>query len=97
MYEIKPPSEQRWIFIFTDNFDEPDEFVILVKAYSDKLNGKIIKVSDMMQYAIDNDKLKLIFQWDDCFGITVVVPKSTSLDTAYETLSELCKELNEKS
>lgn len=93
MFKVQPPDKERWIFIFTDDIDEPDEFIVLVKAYRDKLNGKIIEVSDMMQYKIDNDELGLIFQWDDCFGITVVVPESTELDVAYAVLTRLCKSL----
>ena len=33
------------------------------------------------------------FQWDDCFGITVIVPKSTDLDKAYNTLKDLCENI----
>ena len=44
-----------------------------------------------MQYKIDNDELGLIFQWDDCFGITVIVPQSTDLDKAYTTMKSLCE------
>lgn len=94
MFKVHPPDKDRWIFIFTDDIDEPDEFIVLVKAYRDILNGKIIEVSDMMQYKIDNDELGLIFQWDDCFGITVVVPDKTDLIKAYNALIELCESLN---
>lgn len=93
MFKVQPPDKERWIFIISDNIDKPDEFIALVKAYRDKLNGKIIEISDMMQYKIDNDELGLIFQWDDCFGITVVVPKPTELDTAYAVLKRLCMSL----
>ena len=81
------------MIIFSDNIDEPDEFVVLVKAYSNMVHGKITKYSDFMQYRIDHDELELIFQWDDCFGITVIVPQSTDLNRAYSTLKSLCKTL----
>ena len=93
MFKVNPPDKERWIFISQDNldFDEPDGFITLLKLYRDKLQGKITKVSDDMQYKIDNDELGLIFQWDSCFGITVVVPESTDLDKAYDTLKRLCE------
>ncbi|WP_278961833.1 hypothetical protein [Ruminococcus bicirculans (ex Wegman et al. 2014)] len=77
MYEVRWPNKERWIFIFCDYPGEPDEFVVLLKAYRDMVHGKIRAISDSMQYKVDNDELGLIFQWDDCFGITVIVPKST--------------------
>ena len=80
MYEVRWPNKERWIFIFCDYPGEPDEFVVLLKAYRDMVHGKIRAISDSMQYKVDNDELGLIFQWDDCFGITVIVPKSTDLD-----------------
>ncbi|MBQ4310448.1 MAG: hypothetical protein II773_02525, partial [Oscillospiraceae bacterium] len=63
----------------------------LVKAYSNMVHGKITGSSELMRYKIDNDELGLIFQWDDCFGITVVVPQSTDLNRAYITLKSLCE------
>lgn len=89
--KVDPPDKERLIFIFSDNFDEPDEFVTLVKSYRDKLQGEIIKVSDNMQYKINNDDLDLLFQWDPCFGITVVVPESADLDQAFNTLKSICE------
>lgn len=94
MYEIQPPTKERWIYIFTDDFDDPDDFIVLLKAYRDKLKGRIIEVSEMIQYKIDNDELGLIFQWDSCFGITVAVPYSTDLSKAYNTLADICMYLN---
>lgn len=91
VYRVNPPDKERWIFIFSDYPDEPDEFVALVKAYSNMVHGKITEVSESMQYKIDNDELGLIFQWDDCFGITVIAPQFTDLDRAYETLKRLCE------
>ncbi len=95
MYCVRPPDKERWIFIFTNKIDEPDEFVTLVKEYRNNLNGSVQKVSDMMQYKIDNDEPGLLFQWDYCFGITVVVPDSTDLEKAYTVLRKLCASLND--
>ena len=93
MYEVRWPNKERWIFIFCAYPGEPDEFVVLLKAYRDMVHGKIRAISDSMQYKVDNDELGLIFQWDDCFGITVIVPKSTDLDKAYNTLKDLCENI----
>jgi|GEM_PF-161139 len=87
MYEVRWPNKERWIFIFCDYPGEPDEFVMLLKAYRDMVHGKIRAISDSMH------ELGLIFQWDDCFGITVIVPKSTDLDKAYNTLKGLCESI----
>lgn len=93
MYEVRWPDKERWIFIFCDYPGEPDEFVALLKAYRDMVHGKIREISDLTQYKVDNDELGLIFQWDDCFGITVIVPKSTDLGKAYNTLKGLCESI----
>lgn len=91
MFKVNPPDRERWIFISSDDYDEPDEFITLLKSYRDKLQGEIMEVSDMMQYKISNDELNLVFQWDSCFGITVVVPQSTDLNKAYDTLKKICE------
>lgn len=93
MYEVRWPNKERWIFIFCDYPGEPDEFVVLLKAYRDMVHGKIREIPDLTQYKVDNDELGLIFQWDDCFGITVIVPKSTDLGKAYNTLKGLCESI----
>ena len=95
MYKLNLVSKERWIFISgKDSVDEPNEFNKLVKEYQSHLSGTIKVVSDKMQYAIDNDPLKLIFQWDSCFGITVVVPMETDITNAENVISELCERLN---
>lgn len=96
MYSVNLPTKERWVYISFDEQDceEPDSFVRLIKAYADKLSGKIVAVPEEMQYRIDNDASGLLFQWDSCFGITVVVPDGTDLTKAYNTLTELCESLN---
>jgi len=97
MYKLELTSAERWIYITGErSFDEPGEFVELVKEYQAHLSGTIKAVSDEMQYIVDNDPLKLIFQWDSCFGITVIVPTETVIATAEKALSELCERLNNK-
>lgn len=96
MYRINLPTKERWIYISFDKWDmeEPDSFIKLVKAYENQLGGKIVKGSEDMQYKIDNDPLGLVFQWDGCFGNTVVVPNTSNLMKAYNTLLNLCESLN---
>ena len=97
MYKLNSVSNDRWIFISgQDSFDEPDVFIELVKEYQSHLSGTIKAVSDKMQYAIDNDPLKFIFQWDSCFGITVIVPTETDIANAENVIRELCERLNQQ-
>ena len=90
MYRLESISKERWIFISCDSFDEPDEFVALVKEYQEQLRGKLIAVSDATQYSIMNDPLELIFQWDTLFGITVIVPLKTDITIAKNAMQCLC-------
>lgn len=95
MYRMGLTSSERWIFIFgDDSYDESDEFIALVKEYQSQLGGKITAVSDETQYRITNDPLKLIFQWDSLFGITVIVPFTTDITMAQNAMRHLCDRLN---
>lgn len=97
MLYVSSISADRWIWIAgEDSFDEPSEFVEFVKEYQAHLSGEIYKVSNDMQYGIDNDPLNLIFQWDSNFGITVIVPEETDISTAENALREICNKLNQK-
>ena len=97
MYKLESISTERWIFISGhDSFDDPDEFVALVKEYQSLLGGELVAVSDDTQYAILNDPLKLVFQWDSCFGITVIVPYETNIAAAEKAMLSLCSRLNNK-
>ena len=87
---------ERWVYISCEDYDTPDEFAVLVKEYRSQLSGKVKAISDDARYVIDNDPLKLVFQWDSCFGITVVVPiKKTDITIAEKTLQDLCDKLND--
>lgn len=97
MYKLRLASEERWIFISGEvSFDEPDAFIDFIKEYQSHLSGTIKAVPDKMQYIVDNDPLKLMFQWDSCFGITVVVPTETDITTAEKAMRELCDKLNQR-
>ena len=98
MFHIRgsEPTAERWVLISCVNYHEPDEFVALVKEYQSYLLGKIIKISNDGQYGIDNDPLKLVFQWDDLFGIVVIIPIETELMIALKALQKLCETANEK-
>ena len=87
---------ERWIFITSASYDEPDELIDLVREYQAYLSGKIVAVPDDMQYTIDNDPLKLIFQWDSFFGITVITPDNIDMATAEKALQDICNRLNSK-
>ena len=78
------------------DIDDPKSFVELVKTYAESLAGKIEAYSDSGQYVISNDPLKLIFQCDDLFGMTIVVPKETGLETARKAIEILCCKIDEK-
>lgn len=100
MYKINHISGggdgNKWIWVSgEDSFEEPDEFVILIKAYESEVNGKVFAVSDMTQYSISNDPLKLIFQWDDNFGITIIVPFIIDISHATNVIQGLLDKLNE--
>ena len=87
----------QWIWISGEySFEEPDEFVALMKAYESEVNGKIFEVSDMCQYSISNDPLKLIFQWDDNFGINIIVPRRMNISHVTSVIQSLLDKLNEK-
>lgn len=53
-------------------------------------------MSQDYQYAIEGDPLHLVFQWDRCFGITIVVPTNIDLSTAKKHVDMLCEQLNSK-
>ena len=80
--------QERWITILTDDpfgFDDTDSFVHLVKSIRDDINGDIQEVGDM-QYSIKGDPCNLIYQWDGCFGISIVYPKGVTEDTVLNFL-----------
>ena len=95
MFKIDNISKERWVYISAkDSFYEPDAFIKFVKEYQSKIAGRIISIADQTQYSVENDPLRLVFQWDDCFGITVVVPTEVDIIVAEKALSYICDVLN---
>jgi len=79
----------RWIYLHADEWDdeEEDSFVRLIKTISEDLNGKIISLG-MGVYIIDNVPYDLKFQWDTCFGITIVYSKDEELGAVLDFLGK---------
>jgi len=90
-------STERWIFINAEQYiEDTEEFVIFVREYELLLSGDVFHVPGDTHFAVTKDPLKLVFQWDSLFGISVIVPKETNIDTAMESMRKLCDIINEK-
>lgn len=64
-------EDSGWIFIDYENaIYDVNGFVELVKKIFENCNGKIIEVGEM-RYEIIGAELKLIYQYDDLFGMVV--------------------------
>ena len=89
-YEIITVDEkERWIFLHADMWDieEPDAFIYLMKKIRDDLKGTIVD-RGMSTYQIENDPCRLTYQWDTCFGITIVYPKDVSCKEVLDFLGK---------
>lgn len=62
--------------------DGPMEFILRVK---DKYNWTVIEVGEL-QYSFIEDKLNLIFQWDDLFGFVIVVDDIDKVEAVKELI-----------
>jgi len=83
-------KKERWITIKSnDKFDsyEPDSFICLMKRIRDGTNGIIEDIGDT-RYRINGNGLKLIYQWDGCFGISIIYPKGSHLDGVIKFLEQ---------
>jgi len=90
-------STERWIFIFAEQYiEDTEEFVIFVREYELLLSGEVFLVPGDLHFGITNDPLKLIFQWDSLFGISVIVPDETDMNTALDAMRNLCDIINDK-
>lgn len=91
IYRISSINEkERWIYISSnDEFDleEPDAFAHLVQRIRRGVSGTIKDIGNM-RYKIENDELDLIYQWDSCFGITVIYPSDELKDAAKSFLQQ---------
>lgn len=72
-------KNERWIYIKCNEWDsyDSDSFVYLLEKIQNDIDGNIIDMNDNI-YKLENDSLDLRFQWDGCFGITVVYPENVS-------------------
>jgi hypothetical protein len=81
-------TTDKWIYIGCNEESSMlnyEPFVELLKHIAQKWNngewyGKLSSVGDM-RYKINNDPIKLIYQWDDLFGI--VFDYQNSIDSNY--------------
>ncbi len=94
MFKVGYITEDRLIYITCECSELSDEFVVLLLAYKTMRNGEVKEYSEEYQFQVTNDPLQLIFQWDSCFVITVIVPSSTDITLAKITLEKLCKCIN---
>ena len=81
-------DSEGWIFISSDNsYEDPKPFIDMVKMISHTVIGKITSVGDT-QYQISNTPYDLVFQWDDLFGIVIILK---NIDEKSEVLAFLEK------
>ncbi len=69
--------DEHWISISSNggfDCDDPESFLFLLKRIRDSIGGEVEDVGDM-RYSIRNDGFGLIYQWDGCFGISVIYPR----------------------
>lgn len=81
---------ERWITIVSnDKWDceEPDSFICLLKRIRDGVSGILEDIGET-QYYIKGDGLELLYQWDGCFGISVIYPESVSSEEAIRFLKQ---------
>jgi len=98
MFQLKDsePNADGWVFISCNDIYEPDEFVVLVREYQAQILGKAIEEVGNSQYRIENDPYKLVFQYDDLFGIVVIIPHNADSVKVCDMLRRLCERANNK-
>ena len=75
-------EDSRWICINYENaIYDLYGFAELVKKICDDCDGKIVEVGKM-RYEIIGAELKLIYQYDDLFGMVIEYPDDCAKDTA---------------
>ena len=91
-YRISSINESdRWVFVSSndDDINDTDSFIFLIKTIASQVGAKVKEVGNL-QYAIDGEPMKLIYQWDSLFGISVIYPSEVSKEQVrayFETLS----------
>jgi hypothetical protein len=100
MYKVLLPASDQdgWISISAENSTlDSDSFVNLLKYIQEEIGGKIVQTDkNDIQYQIVGDKMHLIYQWDSCFGISVIVPERMNRELAYHFLEVCCTKLNKQ-
>lgn len=90
-YRILDINEaERWITIESNqdaDLEEPESFIALINRIKNHVNGQVVK-NDELQYKILGDGLGLIYQWDSCFGITVIYPSDCKIEEVITFLKE---------
>ena len=75
-FSIERCTEDGWIFISggtASDYGEQNAFAYLLKKIESETGGTIEEVGEQ-RYRIKVDGIKLIYQWDGLFGITVIRP-----------------------
>ena len=91
-YRISSINESdRWVLISSndDDINDTDSFVFLIKTIASQAGAKVKEVGNF-QYAFDGDPMKLTYQWDGLFGISVIYPSEVSKEQVrayFESLS----------
>lgn len=82
--------DERWISLSSNgDFDceDTESFVFLLKKIKDSIGGKIEDIGDM-RYLIHDDGFGLIYQWDGCFGISVIYPSGLTDEVVIKFLEK---------
>ena len=91
-YKISSVSEEsRWVFIGDNGGCDCDAFINFVKYIQGERN--LISVGEV-QYVIEEDPNKFVYQWDDGFGIVFIHTDKEDKDDVLSFLQRHIDELN---
>lgn len=87
LIRIEDPDHNNWGEAVMDTWDEenykgPVELLLRIR---EKKNWTIKEVG-IGQYSFEEDKLNLIFQWDDLFGFVIVVNDPVTKEEAVSSM-----------
>lgn len=86
-------SRSSWIFVWCEDWDEPDGFMNLIEEIEKDCSGKI-KAVGSGQFKIEGGKMDLTYQWDDLFGIVVIKNRFTQTKEVVNFLETYFRKLN---
>ena len=94
-YEITTINDNEgWIYIndAADDlcFEEPDSFIHLVRLFKERFGGTVAETGDV-QYIVSGMPMRLVFQWDDLFGIIIIVDKPEDINQALELIKTVLR------